>query len=77
MGRIKSLMVKKAARHLLEGEHKFTEKFERNKKLLANNMPSKPIRNKIAGYIARIVKMKKIEKAKLNLKNTEAIKPGY
>ena len=59
MGRIKSLMVKKAARQLLDGANNFNDTFEKNKKILSNTMPSKPIRNKIAGYIARMIKMKK------------------
>lgn len=59
MGRIKSLMVKKAARQLLELEAPFDESFEHNKHILKNTMPSKPIRNKIAGYIARLKKMQK------------------
>ncbi len=57
MGRIKSLMVKKAARQLLS-EPIFNDKFEDNKKCLKNTMPSKPIRNKIAGYISRLMKAK-------------------
>jgi ribosomal protein S17E len=61
MGRIKSIMVKRAARQLLEGEHDFNGSFEHNKKLLGNTMPSKPIRNKIAGYMARLLKGKKSE----------------
>lgn len=60
MGRIKSLMVKRATRELLQQENnQFNEHFEHNKKLLANTMPSKKIRNKIAGYIARIIKVEK------------------
>ena len=65
MGRIKSTMIKKAARQLLEGENSFTEKFNDNKVILGRNMPSKPLRNKIAGYIARLKKMKRIEQDKL------------
>ena len=62
MGRIKSAMVKKAARELMETEdHQFNENFEHNKKLLGNTMPSKKIRNKIVGYIARLMKTKKTE----------------
>ncbi len=61
MGRIKSLMVKRAAKQLLEGENLFNDSFEQNKKILKNTMPSKPIRNKIAGYIARLVRMKKLK----------------
>ncbi len=58
MGRIKSLMVKRAARQLLESEGIFKNSFEHNKKILGSLMPSKPVRNKIAGYIARIIEMK-------------------
>ena len=57
MGRIKSLMVKRAAKQLLN-EDVFNGEFENNKKYLRNTMPSKPIRNKIAGYIARLMKAK-------------------
>ncbi|MBM3233123.1 30S ribosomal protein S17e [Candidatus Pacearchaeota archaeon] len=57
MGRIKSTMVKKAAKQLLETEH-FNTDFDHNKRLLQGHMPSKPIRNKVAGYIARLTKMK-------------------
>jgi len=58
MGRIKSLMVKRAAKELMQKEIAFTELFEDNKKLLKNTMPSKKIRNKIAGYIARLERAK-------------------
>ena len=59
MGRIKSLMVKRAAQKMLESQNPFTDSFEHNKKILADTMPSKSIRNKIAGYIARLKKVKK------------------
>lgn len=58
MGRIKSLIVKKTAKQLLE-EAPFNESFDNNKKILKDTMPSKPIRNKIAGYMARLCRMKK------------------
>lgn len=64
MGRIKSTMIKKAAKQLIEGDHKFNDKFENNKKILGSTMPSKSMRNKIAGYIARIIKMQKVQQAK-------------
>lgn len=57
MGRIKSLMVKKAARQLIN-EDVFNAEFENNKKALKNTMPSKSVKNKIAGYITRINRMK-------------------
>ena len=56
MGRIKSTLVKKTARKLLEGENNFTPEFKKDKKMLGNTMPSKKMRNKIAGYIARLKK---------------------
>lgn len=59
MGRIKSAMVKRAARQLMKSSPElFTEKFNHNKKTLGSTMPSKPVRNKIAGYLARLVQMK-------------------
>tara|TARA_Y100000310_G_C19996666_1_gene496549 strand:- start:254 stop:451 length:198 start_codon:yes stop_codon:yes gene_type:complete len=61
MGRIKSTMVKRASFELLKRDLPFTEKFEDNKKLLGNEMPSKKVRNKIAGYLARLVKVKNKE----------------
>ena len=63
MGRIKSTMIKRASRELLAGENSFTSDFTNNKKLLDNTMPSKPTRNKIAGYLARLKKQK--EKAQV------------
>lgn len=57
MGRIKSLMVKRAAKQLLN-EDVFNAEFENNKKFLKDTMPSKAIRNKIAGYITRLMRAK-------------------
>jgi len=56
MGRIKSKLVKRTAHSLLKEENKFNENFEDNKKIIRGLHPSKKIRNKIAGYIARIKK---------------------
>jgi len=57
MGRIKTTLVKRTAEKLLEKEPAmFTEHFEDNKKILGSTMPSKRIRNKIAGYIGRLKK---------------------
>ena len=65
MGRIKSLMVKRAAKQLLAKDAaKFNGEFNHNKKVLGSTMPSKPIRNKIAGYMARLVKMRAEEAKK-------------
>lgn len=59
-------MVKNAARDFLVEGHDFSSDFNHNKTLLAqtNVMPGKKIRNKIAGYLARLEKAKSQEKAK-------------
>lgn len=58
MGRIKSTLVKRTSRKLMAGNDSFTSDFEEVKKVLGNNtMPSKRIRNMVAGYIARLKKM--------------------
>ena len=59
MGRIKSKLVKRTANLLLKQENKFNENFEQNKKILKDSMPSKKIRNQIAGYIGRLKKKEK------------------
>ena len=56
MGRIKSKLVKRTAKSLLSADNKFNENFDRNKKILKGTMPSKKIKNQIAGYITRIKK---------------------
>ena len=56
MGRIKSKLVKRTTKSLLKQENKFSSDFERNKKVLGDLMPSKKIRNQIAGYLVRLKK---------------------
>ncbi len=67
MGRIKSTMVKRAAEQLMNQNSGFSHKFEDNKKKLRGLMPSKSVRNKIAGYIGRLVKAEKAKQAKQDL----------
>lgn len=55
-------MIKRTATQLLEGEHPFNSSFENNKKFLKDVMPSKSIRNKVAGYISRLLKTKETTK---------------
>lgn len=62
MGRIKQLMVKRASRELIQKEGSFGEDFNPNKRILGRTMPSKKVRNKIAGYIARLKKAERIAK---------------
>jgi small subunit ribosomal protein S17e len=57
MGRIKSKLVKRTGRELLSEKNAFNHDFENNKKVLKIiEMPSKKIRNQLAGYIVRIRK---------------------
>ena len=39
----------------------FHEEFEKNKIVLGSEMPSKKMRNKMAGYLSRFMKQKKKE----------------
>ena len=61
MGRIKSALIKRTGRNLLKEENLFSESFENNKKLLGDTMPSKRLRNKIAGFITRFKSKEKQE----------------
>jgi small subunit ribosomal protein S17e len=61
MGRIKQTYLKRVAKKLLkEYPDVFTAEFQDNKKKVASHtdITSKSIRNKIAGYITRVVKHK-------------------
>ncbi|MBD3387504.1 MAG: 30S ribosomal protein S17e [Candidatus Altiarchaeales archaeon] len=62
MGRIKQTYLKRVAEKLLrEYPDVFTADFQDNKRKVASHtdITSKSIRNKIAGYITRVVKHKK------------------
>jgi len=56
MGKIKSKMIKRSAEIFMRRGVEFSEDFEKNKKILGNNMPSKKIRNQMAGLLSRIKK---------------------
>ena len=56
------MLVKRTSKQLLRENMPFEEGFDRNKKMLGQGiMPSKKMRNKIAGYISRLVKMQRIK----------------
>lgn len=61
MGRIRTRMIKKLSKKLVENNpDKFNADFENNKKVL-NEMQlfsDKPVRNKVAGYIVNVVEKK-------------------
>ncbi|MDO8516825.1 MAG: 30S ribosomal protein S17e [Nanoarchaeota archaeon] len=57
MGRIKSTLIKRTARQIIEKNPTlFSSTFSENTKILGRTMPSKRMRNSIAGYITRIKK---------------------
>lgn len=56
MGKIKSKLIKRTAKNLIEKGVEFNDNFEKNKKVLGKTMPSKKIRNQIAGYLTRLKK---------------------
>jgi len=59
MGRIKTNLIKRTTKKLLKNyPDKFKIEFEHNKKALAElaDIPSKKLRNSIAGYMVRLIK---------------------
>ncbi len=65
MGKIKSKMMRRTSEALLNEDIPFSEDFETNKKILGNTMPSKKLRNKIAGLISRMKKQEAKKKAEM------------
>ncbi|MEZ0320248.1 MAG: 30S ribosomal protein S17e [Pyrobaculum sp.] len=62
MGRVRPRYIKSLGEKLLETyPDKFTESFEENKKAVAElaDIPSKTVRNRVAGYITRLIKRRK------------------
>ena len=61
MGRIKTTLVKRTGRKLVEQTpESFDKTFDKNKKALGNVLPSKRMRNMVAGFITRFNMNKKI-----------------
>ena len=65
MGKIKSKQIKRYSEEMIQKGVEFSENFDRNKKILGNNMPSKKMRNQIAGHLVRRTKKERVEKEKL------------
>lgn len=61
MGKIKSKLIKRSAEELVKRGIKFSEDFEKNKRILGRTMPSKKIRNQVAGYLSKFYKKGKKE----------------
>lgn len=66
MGKIKIKLVKRTTETLIKEDLPFNESFENNKKILGSTLPSKKIRNQIAGFISRL----KRQDAEKHLANT-------
>lgn len=62
MGKIKLKLIRRTANALLGKGIGFNDNFEKNKILLGNTMPSKKIRNQIAGLLTQIKKQEKAKK---------------
>ena len=65
MGKIKSKMMRRTSEALLKEDIPFSEDFENNKKILGRTMPSKKLRNRIAGLISRMKRQENAKKAEL------------
>lgn len=56
MGKIKSKTIRRASQSLIGDGIEFSEDFEKNKKILGNTMPSRKLRNRMAGFLSRVKK---------------------
>lgn len=65
MGKIKSRTVRRTSEALLQKGVEFNESFEDNKRILGSHMPSKKLRNQIAGFLARLKKQERLARPKL------------
>jgi len=67
MGKIKSKQIRRTAKEIMEQGIEFSEDFEKNKRILGQEMPSKRMRNQLAGFLVRFSKNKAKEKALLKV----------
>jgi len=65
MGKIKSKLVRRTAQTLMQKGIGFTDGFVENKRILGMILPSKKIRNQLAGLLAKTKKYEKIQELKL------------
>lgn len=66
MGKIKSKLIRRTSKILIGKGIEFSKEFKRNKKILGNTMPSKKLRNQMAGHLSRVKTQE--EKNQLKLK---------
>lgn len=62
MGKIKSKLIKRAGNIFIQKGIKFEDNFEKNKKILGDEMPSKKVRNQMAGFLTRLKTQEKNKK---------------
>jgi len=67
MGKIKSKLIRRSAKEVMEKNSSFEESFEKNKKILKNTIPSKKLRNQIAGLISKLKKQERLKESMLKL----------
>ena len=65
MGKIKSKLVRRTADSLIKEGVPFKESFEKNKRILGREMPSKKLRNQLAGFLSRTKKQERLNKPKI------------
>lgn len=65
MGKIKSKLIKRSANTFMQKGVEFSESFEKNKKVLGRTMPSKKLRNQIAGFLSRFKKQERQNQLKM------------
>ena len=70
MGKIKTRLIKRTTKGINKKDIPFSEDFGSNKKILGREMPSKKVRNQIAGLLSRVKKQerKDLEKLEKGLK---------
>ena len=63
MGNIRTTFVKRMSKELIETHSDFTTDFETNKILVSeySTVSTKHLRNKIAGYVTRLVKLEQTQ----------------
>lgn len=70
MGKIKSKAIKSAAKIFIDRGVEFEEDFEKNKKILKDTMPSKKVRNQMAGFLVRLKKQERQNKPAMPASST-------
>lgn len=58
MGKVKTSLVRRITKELVEKGIVFSDNFEKNKEILRDVIKSKKIRNKVAGLLVRVYKQK-------------------